>query len=1268
MTTPQATAYIALRPTVNGFKEEAARQLRPQLAGVSNEVNALGRQTAGTTRELDRFSRGMLASSGAAGGLGRSIAFASTSFLTGAGIVAGIRAAIGITAQFQKQLNVLQAVTGASNEQLGQLSAKAKALGADLSLPATSAADAAEAMTELAKGGLSVSNTMSAAKGVLQLSAAAQIDNASAATITARALNAFGLAGTQAVHVADVLANAANVSTGEITDMALALQQSGAVAHQFGLSISETAAAISIMANAGIVGSDAGTSLKTFLQRIVPVSSQARKEMSALGVEFKDIHGNILPLPQILDNYKSALQNLSPAQRQAALQIIFGTDAIRAANILINQGGAGLLNMTGLLDRQGAAAKLAGAQMKGLSGAWQGFTSNIQTAAINLGEKVLPVLTSSVLAASHGVTALQGSEQLKQILIGIRATAVTVGPPLIEIAKDAAEVVHAIGVPELLAGVAVYKAIGIGGRLAAAGQALYARAVAASVAAQAKGAAASGALAASQSDAAVSARAAAVAKGSDAAATGALVAATEALVPAVTALTVALGAEATALTASEAAAARSVTIYGPLGAELAAVTIAARSAAVAQGELAAAEVATGAAGAAAASGGLAAFIGGIGRLGLAAVGGPFGAIALGAAAAAVGIVYLATRESAFERQTKEASQAVSGLNTQLSNTASAARRAADATAQIHTDKLAVQSARLAVEQAKQNLATTTAAKGSLDYQAAQLAVLQAQDQLRQSEEQLGQARRDSAKAQAAQVAQDNADIANNKRRVDAELALITAIRNRITMEVAQGAVKVSQRSQEAQLQAAVEKTSKAFDDQATKAGGVTTAAGRGALALEALTRATNELPTRRQITIAFTEAAAKKSLAQILVALGFTLKQAQQLATPSGVATGLAFGQGATSGLIQSGPLFVQAYANLIDAATKKTKPALDTAAAAQRKALEAAAAEQKALQTQLSVQDKVVKNREATLKTASKNLDDAKAALEDQVHSLGSARQALSDAQQQLADTIKQGQQRVADAVNQAKQNLSSIGSSLASAVNSFLEKTGGAQTSPALAKRFKELRDQIIAGGGGPGTAQAAQELASRIQAQQAAPAKTVDADKINQRFADAADLLNKGAIGVGQFNRRITALLAGAGVTAGKIQASQGVAAADQFRANLDALRRQAAAIATGPQAPGSGFAVSVVRPIDELKAVQRDIATAERAIQERQYDVQKETRDLSQKQLDETKATNAQLFALRREQKARAKQDALKTQLAKPKPSGSAAKDTAAVTGPKGGTLP
>ncbi len=148
-------------------------------------------------------------------------------------LLGAAKAAISSAMDFETNMNLLQATSGATAKQMGTLQDKAIALGNDMTLPGTSASDAAAAMLELSKAGLSVKDTMGASKGVLQLSAAANIDNARAAEIAANALNSFGLSGDKAMMVADQLAATANSSSVEVTDVADSFKMASAVFASF---------------------------------------------------------------------------------------------------------------------------------------------------------------------------------------------------------------------------------------------------------------------------------------------------------------------------------------------------------------------------------------------------------------------------------------------------------------------------------------------------------------------------------------------------------------------------------------------------------------------------------------------------------------------------------------------------------------------------------------------------------------------------------------------------------------------------------------------------------------------------------------------------------------------------------------------------------------------------------------------------------------------------------------------------------------------------
>jgi TP901 family phage tail tape measure protein len=315
----------------------------------------------------------------------------------------GFSATVGAAAGYEKQLNILQAVSGATAAEMKQISTRAVDLGNDLTLPGTSAADAAAAMTELAKAGLSVNETMSAAKGVLQLSAAGQIANATAAEITAGALNAFKLSGSEAVRVADLLAAGANSSAAGVTDMALALKSSSAVWNQANQSIEDLTTGIALMANAGIKGADAGTSLKTAMLSLMAPTSTAAGEMNRYGINVRDAEGKMIPLRDLVIEFSSKLGGLGDAQRDAALATIFGTDAVRAAQIVFMSGAAAIDKQKDSVTKAGAAADLAGAQMKGLSGALAGLQSSFETIGLQIGMAVLPGLSSVAEELAKGV-------------------------------------------------------------------------------------------------------------------------------------------------------------------------------------------------------------------------------------------------------------------------------------------------------------------------------------------------------------------------------------------------------------------------------------------------------------------------------------------------------------------------------------------------------------------------------------------------------------------------------------------------------------------------------------------------------------------------------------------------------------------------------------------------------------------------------------------------------------------------------------------------
>ncbi|MBM7860419.1 phage tail tape measure protein [Lentzea nigeriaca] len=352
----------------------------------------------------------------------------------------GLKEVLRLGVDYSSQLNTLQSVTQATGLQMTQVGNLAKQLGADMTLPATSAADAAAAMTELAKGGLSVDQAMTAAKGTLQLAAAAQIDAARAAEIQSDALNQFGLAASEAGHVADVLANTANAASGEVVDIAAALKFVGPVAKTVGADIDSVATAIGLIATQGIRGEQAGTSLRGMIASLAAPSKPAAEALNTLGIKAFDASGKFVGLRAITEQLAAAKGRLTEATFTEAAATAFGNEGMTVASALASTGAKAFDDMATSVTRAGGAADVAAAQTKGLGGAWEGLKSQLETTGIGIFEAIDGPLEDAVRSAAEHIEGW--NDEIVQGIETAVATGELFGPKLADAIGDRAKVVQ----------------------------------------------------------------------------------------------------------------------------------------------------------------------------------------------------------------------------------------------------------------------------------------------------------------------------------------------------------------------------------------------------------------------------------------------------------------------------------------------------------------------------------------------------------------------------------------------------------------------------------------------------------------------------------------------------------------------------------------------------------------------------------------------------------------------------------------------------------
>ncbi len=350
---------------------------------------------------------GLAKSLGGLGGIGKVATAALAGVATaGLALAGGIGVAINSAATFESAMSAVGAVSGASNEELQALSDTALRLGQDTTLAGIGASDAAAAMQALAAGGVSTQDILEgAAKGALLLASAGGIEVPRAAEIAANAMTAFGLAGTDVAHIADLLAAAANASSADVGDLGESLKFVAPIAHSMGLSIEEVVATLTEFGTQGIKGSMAGTALRSILSSLAKPSKQAQQAIEDLGLEFFDSSGKMKTIAGISDQLKTKLGGLTDQQRANTLVTLFGNEALSAATILYGEGAEGIKKYLGQVDIAGSAAANGAKRNDNLKGSIEQLKSSWQTATIVLGQAFLPAVRGVVDAITGAVNA-----------------------------------------------------------------------------------------------------------------------------------------------------------------------------------------------------------------------------------------------------------------------------------------------------------------------------------------------------------------------------------------------------------------------------------------------------------------------------------------------------------------------------------------------------------------------------------------------------------------------------------------------------------------------------------------------------------------------------------------------------------------------------------------------------------------------------------------------------------------------------------------------
>ncbi|PEP73437.1 phage tail tape measure protein [Bacillus toyonensis] len=387
----------------------------------------------------------------------------------------GLKSAVVESMNFEQQMANIKAVSGATGQEMGKLSELAVKYGEDTKYSSVEAGKGIEelikagvGLTDIINGGL---------EGALNLAAAGELELGEAAEIASTALNAFKRDGLSVTDAANLLAGAANASATDVHELKYGLSASAAVAAGAGMTFKDTATALAVFAQNGLKGSDAGTSLKTMLMRLNPSTKEAYNKMKDLGLitynaqagfdflvqngitpasrsvgdietalekyvmktegakkwnekcettfrelatssaflssKFYDQQGHIQSLENISGILKESMKDLTDQQRSMALETLFGSDAVRGATILFNEGSQGVNKMYTEMSKV-TALETANTKMNTLKGRIEQLSGAFDTMKKTIGDALAPVVSAFVAGLQKlvdGFNALPGPVQ-----------------------------------------------------------------------------------------------------------------------------------------------------------------------------------------------------------------------------------------------------------------------------------------------------------------------------------------------------------------------------------------------------------------------------------------------------------------------------------------------------------------------------------------------------------------------------------------------------------------------------------------------------------------------------------------------------------------------------------------------------------------------------------------------------------------------------------------------------------------------------------------
>lgn len=333
-------------------------------------------------------------------------------------------------ADFDDQMRMVKAVSGATEAEFKRLTEVAEKLGRETSYTAKQVADG---MTAMGRMGFNPKEIENAIPSVLNLARATGVELGEAAETAANNMRVFGIDSSKMADVADILTATANGSAQTLTDLAEGLKMAGPQAAAAGDNIINVSGALGVLANMGIKGSLAWTALRKAYSQFAKTKIQAK--LKAIGIATTDANGNLRAMPDIMADIAKKMNTMPTAERLNFAEEIFDLRGFLAGLQL----GGNIQQLEDFIKKLknvgGTAANTAKEMDAGIGGAFRIFMSAVEGCQIAVGrivsEALAPYIQKMSLVLNKVAEWIAAHKEVVIMAVKVIAVVAAVGAGLI---------------------------------------------------------------------------------------------------------------------------------------------------------------------------------------------------------------------------------------------------------------------------------------------------------------------------------------------------------------------------------------------------------------------------------------------------------------------------------------------------------------------------------------------------------------------------------------------------------------------------------------------------------------------------------------------------------------------------------------------------------------------------------------------------------------------------------------------------------------------